>query len=277
MSGTRGPSPWFRNYRPAPQAPVRLVCLPHAGGAASFYLPVAKALAPRVEVLAVQYPGRQDRRHEPAATDVEQLADAVAEEILATLDGPYALFGHSMGAMVGFEAARRLQAAGRGPAELFVSGRRAPALDRHGDLQPRTDDEVIEDIRSLQGTGDALLDDPEMREMILPALRADYAAVRRYRHRPGPALDCPVTAFTGDADPKAPVGQVGAWRQHTLGGFELNVLPGGHFFLVDRAEEVFATVEHRLTRTPTAARRPAGRASARTADRLGTALEQRWR
>ena len=239
------------------------MCLPHAGGAASFYLPTARALSPRVEVLAVQYPGRQDRRHEPAATDVGQLADAVTREVLATLDGPYALFGHSMGAMIGFEAARRLEAAGRGPVQLFVSGRRAPGLDRHSGLRPRTDDEVIADIRSLDGTHDAILDDPELREMILPALRADYGAVRRYRYRPGPALDCPVTAFTGDHDDKAPVDEVGAWRQHTRGGFELNVMRGGHFFLVDRAEDVLACVEHHLASTPTG--------------RRGGGLELHWR
>ncbi|MFF1716120.1 thioesterase II family protein [Streptomyces sp. NPDC058268] len=249
MTGTLAASLWFRNYQPAPEAPVRLVCLPHAGGSASFYFPVAKALSPHVEVLAVQYPGRQDRRYEQPAADIETLADAVAEQLEPLDDRPYALFGHSMGAIVGFEAARRLEVAGRGPTELFVSGRRAPAHDRHGDRQPRTDEQVIAEIRSLNGTGDGLLDDPEVLEMILPALRADYGAVRRYRFRPGAALTCPVTAFTGDSDAKAPVDEVRGWEQHTVSSFELNVLPGGHFFLVDRADDVVSVIGEHLART----------------------------
>ncbi|GAA2448376.1 alpha/beta fold hydrolase [Streptomyces pulveraceus] len=243
-------SPWFRNYRPAPDAPVRLICLPHAGGSASFYFPVARGLSPQVEVLAVQYPGRQDRRTEPAVTDLEALADRIAEALGPWTDRPYALFGHSMGAVVGFEVARRTEAAGNGPVELFVSGRRAPSMDRGDEWQPGTDEEVVAEIRKLNGTGGALLDDEETLRMILPALRADYGAVRGYRYRPGPPLDCPVTAFTGDQDPKARVEDVQAWVDHTRSGFGLRVLPGGHFFLVEEQDEVLRTVRERLARTP---------------------------
>ncbi|MFF8716503.1 thioesterase II family protein [Streptomyces sp. NPDC015184] len=253
MTGIPGDSPWFRNYRPAPDAPVRLVCLPHAGGSASFYFPVARELSPQVEVLAVQYPGRQDRRTEPAATDLEALADRIAEALGPWTDLPYALFGHSMGAVVGFEVARRMEAAGNGPVELFVSGRSAPSLDRADAWYPDTDEEVVAEIRKLDGTGGALLDDEETLRMILPALRADYRAVRGYRYRPGTALDCPVTAFTGDHDPKARIENVQAWVNHTSSGFGLRVLPGGHFFLVDEQEEVLRTVRERLARTPVAA------------------------
>ncbi|MFJ9648681.1 thioesterase II family protein [Streptomyces sp. NPDC004244] len=253
MTGIPGGSPWFRNYRPAPDAPVRLVCLPHAGGSASFYFPVARELSPRVEVLAVQYPGRQDRRAEPAVTDLQALADRIAGALGPWTDRPYALFGHSMGAVLGFEVARRMEAAGSGPTELFVSGRGAPSVDRADEWHPETDEEVVAEIRKLDGTVDALLDDEETLRMILPALRADYRAVRGYHYRPGPALDCPVTAFTGDRDPHALVEEVRAWENHTRSGFGLRVLPGGHFFLVDQQAEVLRTVEDRLARTPAAA------------------------
>ncbi|WP_327358775.1 thioesterase II family protein [Streptomyces sp. NBC_01304] len=255
MTGIPGDSPWFRNYRPAPDAPTRLFCLPHAGGSASFYFPVARALAPRTEVFGVQYPGRQDRRDEPAVRDLETLADQICDALRPAADErPYALFGHSMGAILGFLIARRMEAEGIGPAELFVSGRRAPVLDRDDSRQPGTDEEVIAEIRALDGTGGELLEDPEMLDMILPALRGDYAAVRRYRYRPGASLSCPVTAFTGDDDPKADVDEVRAWEGLTLGGFRLRVLPGGHFFLVDQQDEVLGTVAERLAlaRTPAA-------------------------
>ncbi|MET8844617.1 thioesterase domain-containing protein, partial [Streptomyces rubiginosohelvolus] len=161
---------------------------------------------------------------------------------------PYPYSAPPLGPYSFSAAARRLESAGHGPAQLFVSGRRAPSLDPHGDWQPSTDEEVVAEIRRLNGTGDALLEDQEMLRMILPALRADYGAVRSYRYRPGPALDCPVTAFTGDRDPKAEVGQVRAWHTHTTSGFELSVLPGGHFFLVDQQEMVLRTVEEQLRR-----------------------------
>lgn len=249
MTRTTDGSPWFRNYRPAPQAPVRLFALPHAGGSASYFHPLATVLSPAVDVHGVQYPGRQDRRSEPGETSLERLADRVTAELLRLDDDrPYALFGHSMGAMLAFEVARRTEAAGQGPAHLFVSGRPAPCQDSYEAWFPRTDEEVVEELRALNATDDGLLDDPEVRRMLLPPLRTDYRAVREYRFRPGPPLRTSITALTGDDDHMAQVGAVDAWRTHTDAGFELWVLPGGHFFLSDRLEEVAAAVTDALAR-----------------------------
>lgn len=115
MNGPSGDPEWFRLFSSAPDAAVRLLCLPHAGGSASFYFPVAQALSPSVEVLAVQYPGRQDRRMEPLIDDIHTLADRITEELSAYRDKPLALFGHSMGAVLGFEVAQRLEERGTGP------------------------------------------------------------------------------------------------------------------------------------------------------------------
>ncbi|MEU9235824.1 thioesterase II family protein [Streptomyces subrutilus] len=249
MTRTTDGSPWFRNYRPAPQAPVRLFALPHAGGSASYFHPLAALLSPAVDVFGVQYPGRQDRRSEPGETSLERLADRIAAELAALDDGrPYALFGHSMGAMLSFEVARRREAAGRGPAHLFVSGRPAPCQDDHTSWFPRTDEEVVGELRALNATDGGLLDDPEVRGMLLPALRTDYRAVREYRFRPAAPLRTPITALTGDADHMAEVGKVDQWRTHTRAAFELWVLPGGHFFLSDRLGEVAAAVTDALAR-----------------------------
>ncbi|WP_238846327.1 thioesterase II family protein [Nocardia terpenica] len=100
---------WFRRSQPTEQAEHRLVCFPHAGGAASYFTPVARALAPDVDVLAVQYPGRQDRRSEPGIDDIGVLADRVHDIIRTWPSRPLTLFGHSMGAVVAFEVARRLR------------------------------------------------------------------------------------------------------------------------------------------------------------------------
>src|SRR5687767_15700848 len=106
MSDANDDGLWIRQYHPAPGSPIRLVCLPHAGGSASFYFPVSRSLSPEVDVLAVQYPGRQDRRHEPMVADIPALSRLVADELAGWLDKPLALFGHSMGASLAFEVAQ---------------------------------------------------------------------------------------------------------------------------------------------------------------------------
>ncbi|GAA4526035.1 thioesterase II family protein [Amycolatopsis samaneae] len=222
---------WLRRFHPAPGAATRLVCFPHAGGSASYFHPVSTALSPRAEVLAVQYPGRQDRRAEPLIDDLAVLADRLAELVARQLDRPTVFFGHSMGASLAFEVARRLEARQRVLAGLFVSGRRAPSAHRDERVHLRDDKGLIEEIKSLSGTDAYLLDDDEVVQMMLPAVRNDYRAAETYRYRPGPDVSCPVTALLGDTDTKVTETEAAAWREHTSGPFELRVFPGGHFYL----------------------------------------------
>ncbi|MFF2808879.1 thioesterase II family protein [Streptomyces sp. NPDC058000] len=234
MTTGTGSDTWVRRFRLAPGAPVRLVCFPHAGGAASFFHPLARQLSPDVEVLPVQYPGRQDRRHEPPLTDIGLLAAHLATELSAVLDeGPTAFFGHSMGATVAFETVRRLEREGRGdPLMLFASGRRAPGLARTERVHLLDDAGLLAELRELDGTGGALLDDPEVVRAVLPALRADYRAIETYRCTPPDAVvHCPVTALTGRADPRVSVADARAWVRHTTGPFRLRTFDGGHFYL----------------------------------------------
>ncbi|MFF9501304.1 thioesterase II family protein [Streptomyces sp. NPDC014656] len=230
-------SEWLRRFAvpggdSAAAGGTALVCFPHAGGAASAYVPLARALAPDVAVLAAQYPGRQDRRHEAPLDDIGELADALAAEVRRGTEGPYAFFGHSMGAVLAYETARRLRAAGQaGPRHLFLSGRRAPALDPSPHDRMLTDADVMAAVRRLGGTTPAVLDDPELREMVMPALRADYRAVGRYAWRPGAPLDVPIGVFVGDGDPVVTVEQAGAWRDFTTAATTLEVFQGGHFYL----------------------------------------------
>src|SRR5438094_1120625 len=143
---------WIRRFHPSPQSRVRLVCFPHAGGSASYYHAMSQALAPSVEVLAVQYPGRQDRYGEPFVTDIRALADRVVESLRPWTDRPFAFFGHSMGSIVAFEAARRLQErGGAGPCRLFASSHRAPSQTRPGTVHRGDDAGVMEAIRALGG------------------------------------------------------------------------------------------------------------------------------
>lgn len=248
MIGTEVEGLWLRRYHEAPGARVRLVCLPHAGGSASFYFPVSAALAPAIEVVAVQYPGRQDRRREACVGDLHELARQI-HDVLGPDDGtPTALFGHSMGAALGFEIARFMEPT-RPAAHLFVSGRRSPTRPRTETVHLLDDDGLLADVKALSGTDGRVFDDDELLRMALPAIRSDYRAAERYTYTPGAPLSCPISAFTGDTDPKAAVAEVQAWAEVTTGGCDVEVFPGGHFFLTEYSSAILATVSARLAGT----------------------------
>ncbi len=262
---------WFRRYAPSEDATVRLVCFPHAGGSAGYFHPVAQALAPKVEVLAAQYPGRQDRYREPCVDSVQELARLGALALRDWDDRPFALFGHSLGAMVAYEVARHFAAAGGdGPVHLFVSGRRSPTCHRAESVHRLSDDALIAEVMALGGTNPQVLADPETRSLVLPALRSDYRAAETYRHGPGAAVRCPVTALTGDADPRTSLEEAAAWQEHApAGGFELLVFGGDHFFLNGKADDVVAALRERLSTFTTLRRRAPGRDATATAHQLG--------
>jgi pyochelin biosynthetic protein PchC len=237
---------WLRQFAPARPGATRLICFPHAGGAASYFLPLARTLSPEISVLGVQYPGRHDRRAEPVPTDLRVLAAAVAAAVAALPPGPVAFLGHSMGALVAFEAAV-VVGANRPPDLLLVSGARAPALPPLDHEVLDSDASVIAEVLSLGGTAPELLADAGLRELILPAVRADYRALLAYAHRPGVVLGCPLTAMVGASDPGVSVAQSEQWRDCTTGRFESRVFPGGHFYLDADLTAVAAAIRTELS------------------------------
>ncbi|WP_055700799.1 thioesterase II family protein [Streptomyces silaceus] len=250
---------WIRCFHPAPAAGTRLLCFPHAGGSVSAYHALSAAVTGVVDPRLVQYPGRQDRYGEPFAERAGDVVDAVLGVRSQWDDGrPVALFGHSMGALLAFETARRLTAEGRPPAALFVSGRRGPSLPwRPAGRRPvreMSDAELIEDMKGLSGTDNELFSSPELIPLFLPPVRADYRIVDEYEYREGPRLDCPVIALTGDADPRVTVEAARVWERETQGAFSCHVLTGGHFFLDDHlpyvADVIAAALPDRSAATP---------------------------
>ncbi|GCE01099.1 thioesterase II family protein [Embleya hyalina] len=242
-AATTGTGAWVRRFHAASASGARLVCFPHAGGAASFFFPVSRQLAPELDVLAIQYPGRQDRRREPCVEDIGTLADRLTAELLPLADRPLAFFGHSMGAVIAFEVTRRLEEKGVSPLVLFASGRRSPSSVREESVHRAGDRALIAELQRLDGTDARMLDDPELLRMILPTLRSDYKAVETYRCRPPEAtVGCPVVALIGDADPHVTREEGLRWKEHTRGPFDMHVFDGGHFYLNTHAASLMQII-----------------------------------
>ncbi|MGW5049828.1 thioesterase II family protein [Actinokineospora sp. NPDC004072] len=235
-------SGWLHCPTPRPSARVRLVCFPHAGGAASFYRDWGGRLPDDIEVHAVRYPGRAERIDEPCATDLRALADDIAAAVAAVADRPVALFGHSLGAAVALETARSLAARGVQVVHLFASGSRDGDLP---DLAEPSDDDDADMLRMLElgGTPPELAADPDFQELVLPYVRADSRLFHGYAHRADPALPCPVTAIAGDADIDA---DRRPWRELTP-AFQQHVVPGNHFYLIENPP--LALITTTLTRS----------------------------
>ncbi|MCE0537646.1 alpha/beta fold hydrolase [Kineosporia rhizophila] len=232
---------WVRRWPARGVRARRFVCFPPAGAGAGFYRDWAAALPADCELWAVQYPGREDRFGEPLVPDLQRLADQTAE-VPGLLDGtPLWLFGHSMGALVAYEVARRLETSTT-LQRLVVSGRIARRHHRPGVLHQLDDKAFAAEVLQLGGVPEALLADPDMRALILPIMRSDYQAVETYAALPHPPLCTPVLALSGTDDQHAPPPLMEHWADVTAGPFRLGVHPGGHFFLVPRLSEVVRDV-----------------------------------
>ncbi|MFI2713602.1 thioesterase domain-containing protein [Micromonospora sp. NPDC018662] len=241
---------WFVSTGSRPEAPVRLFCLPYAGAGASAFRNWPAAFGPDVEVLPVQLPGRENRITEDPRFTVADVADAIASRA----DRPYAIYGHSMGGRLGFDVVRELRRTGRPlPLRLYVGGARAPHVTAPGTFDGLSrvgDEELLRRLGDGGGLPAELLDHPELVELLLPLLRADFGRVDDYRHVPGEPLPVPIVAFAGDADRAVTREQNAAWGEHTAAGFTLHELPGGHFFLHDRLTELVALIRADLTAAP---------------------------
>lgn len=266
---TRPHDTWLRPLT-SPRTPdLTVICLPHAGGASSYFRRWIPVTPERVELLGVQYPGREDRISEPVPGTVAALAGEVAAAVASELrERPrpqWALFGHSLGAAIVFEVTRLLENQDLQPDRLIVSARHAPHIRRASTLHLASDDQLVADLRRLGGTASPVLDDPEIRSLLLPTIRADYQLAETYQPsalEPGtapseaciPMIETPVTAIVGDRDSEASPADGRQWAAVTRGLFEIRVLRGGHFYLAEdprtAVSEITSTLAPELTNWP---------------------------
>jgi surfactin synthase thioesterase subunit/glycosyltransferase involved in cell wall biosynthesis len=242
----RRQSQWFACDWNAPGE--RLFCFPWAGGGTASYLSWRERLSAAASVAAVRLPGREDRSAEPPLTAMEEAVEALAEAIEPHLGRGFSFFGHSMGAVMAFELARRLRALGLPlPRLLIVSAARAPLFRTGHKRQPDPSrQQFIEELKRLEGIPVSVLSDARLLEMALPALEADARLYRHYAHEPGEPLGIPIVAYRGASDANIGEEHTARWAEMTTGRFTQRVFPGGHSYLDESREQLLAAIEEDL-------------------------------
>lgn len=228
---------------------LRLFCLPYAGGGTSIYSSWRKKLPLDVDLCALPFPGREHLWKEDLLTHLEPLIERLVETIADKIDLPYAFFGHSLGGLVAFELARRLRFLyGTNPAYLFVSGCQSPHLAyRLPPIHSLPSGEFIDQLRRrYDGIPQVIFENPEWLECILPILRADMAVLETYQYKNEVPFSCPIYAFGGLEDKLIGFDALEAWRIHTAEAFELQLYPGGHFFIHDTKLPLISVIAEQL-------------------------------
>lgn len=235
---------WLVTSVHRPNAVVRLFCLPNAGGGASVYQGWAQVCPDFIELVPVQLPGREDRLGEAPIADLDVLAAELLTQIHALGPHPYAIFGHSMGAALGYRLSCLARDRGVAqPVALVVSAFRAPHLPpRHPNWGRGTDTELLARLMALGGIDDELRNHPEYLRLFLPTLRADLLALEGIEDRAESPLDCSITAMGGHDDEHVTVDELEAWVEHTTSTFRLRMFQGGHFYLHAQTPRVMATI-----------------------------------
>ncbi|YCH23578.1 alpha/beta fold hydrolase [Pseudomonas sp. D1-3] len=238
-------SAWLRVLRDGGQASTCLICLPHAGGSASFFRSWLAHLPGDIDLLAVQYPGREERFNEPHIACLTTLAAHIAQALLALPAKTLLLFGHSMGAALAYEVGLRLEMAGRGAAHVFVSAHAPPQRQPPSDLHRQGDAALIDDILRQDAGAAGLWEDPQLRALFLPTLRSDYKAIETWRPERLQPLTAPIDVLLAREDQEVSHDQAQAWAELTRHPPDISLFEGNHFYLKQQPRLV---IDHLLRR-----------------------------
>ena len=252
MLQTNAPrTPWFVTRRPNPNAYLRLFCFPYSGAGASVYNSWGERLPATVELHAVQLPGRETRLAEPLCEQLPPLIKAAATAMLPYIDQPFALFGHSMGALFSFELTRYLRRHHQvQPQHLFVSGHGAPQLARlQLPIHELPKQEFIAALRRYNGTPEAVFAHAELLDLLLPILRADFALYETYVYEPDEPFTCPLSVFGGLQDHEAPYARLEPWHEQTQGAYTLEMFSGDHFYFNRESTTFYQSFVRQLQET----------------------------
>ncbi len=232
---------------------MRLFCFPFAGGSAAAFFGWKDELSPALEVIPIEYPGRGSRWHEAPPTTVDTLIEAITDELRPRLDRPYALLGHSFGALVAFEVAKRFHQTGAiAPVRLFVSAARAPhILPREPAIHALADSEFLAELVGYGGVPEEILNNPELLSLMLPIVRHDFRLFEQYQYPGDRPLPVPISAFGGLQDKKVLAPDVLAWSRHTTKSFRVQFFAGDHFFLNDQQTGLPQAIRADLVSSPT--------------------------
>ncbi|MGO2415681.1 alpha/beta fold hydrolase [Halomonas sp. AOP42-C2-23] len=239
---------WFRAWQPRHEPRQRLICLAHAGGAASFFREWGNMLPQDIEVVSVQYPGREERIEELLIDDLPRLIAQLANALVCMpqwLDRPYALFGHSMGGAVAHELCLALRERGLPlPTHLLVSACEAPSRRKDERFHLVSDAALQDEISRLGGASADFVSSSELIELVLPVIRSDYQLIETYRPDPDRIpLDMPITALTGDDYGELDPADARAWCEETTHAFQHLEFTGGHFYLIGQRRAVLSEID----------------------------------
>lgn len=238
-------SPWLVFPKQNARAKTRLFCFPYAGAGPVVYRAWPESLPQAVEVVTVHYPGRESRFREPLFETLQPLVDTLSVHILPYLDRPFAFFGHSMGALVAYELARKLRARGASlPVHLFVSARRAPHIPERLPPIHKLDDVAFTEAvqQRYNGIPPVILEDGELLALFLPMLKADFSVIETYRYHPEAPFDFPITIFAGEQDPGINQQELDGWQDHTTRPLVRYSFPGDHFYLQNQRSALLQTL-----------------------------------
>lgn len=242
-------SPWLIWYKRNAAAPVRLFCFHCAGGSGSEFRSWSAHLPSSVELVAVQLPGREGRIKEAFIARMADLTGAVAEAMRPYLDKPYAIFGHSLGSIVGFEVIRELRRRGLPQPFLFIpAGRQGPQVKaKKAPIASLPEEAFVVELRKEYGQHiGAILDSAELREVFIPQIHADFALSEIYRFYDEQPLDCPIVAFAGVSEQDLERDELNAWSAHTSRSFHSRRFPGDHFFIRESQRLVVEAIRQQI-------------------------------